>query len=166
MLNENRLCSSSERDSAVERARKHRSLPPNPTLSPRSWRTLLPSRSEGVGMETRRGEPPSDPTALFRAIVSKLRETRRGVHQHRGDDFGAVGRVARHPVPALRRADPAREDERSNPEPAMSHNTTCQPHSPVRFPTGTFPASPLPFSRRNSASRDSARSPTSTSCVA
>ncbi|WP_148413624.1 hypothetical protein [Haloferax sp. KTX1] len=34
-------------------------------------------------METRRGDPPSDPTALFRAIVSKLRETRRGVHQHR-----------------------------------------------------------------------------------
>ncbi|WP_410765774.1 hypothetical protein [Haloferax sp. DFSO60] len=34
-------------------------------------------------METEPGEPPSDPSALFRDLVSTLRETRRGVYQHR-----------------------------------------------------------------------------------
>ncbi|KTG29638.1 hypothetical protein [Haloferax profundi] len=34
-------------------------------------------------METGQGTPPSDPTALFRDVVSTLRETRRGVYQHR-----------------------------------------------------------------------------------
>ncbi|WP_396610790.1 hypothetical protein ACH9L7_11205 [Haloferax sp. S1W] len=34
-------------------------------------------------METGHGTPPSDPTDVFRDVVSTLRETRRGVHQHR-----------------------------------------------------------------------------------
>ncbi|AFK18085.1 hypothetical protein E6P09_04825 [Haloferax mediterranei ATCC 33500] len=34
-------------------------------------------------MQTGHGTPPSDPTALFHDIVSTLRETRSGVHQHR-----------------------------------------------------------------------------------
>ena len=34
-------------------------------------------------MGTEQGEPPSDPTALFRDVVATLRETRRGVYQHR-----------------------------------------------------------------------------------